>query len=147
MIKCLLNNQILNEYVPNKSSFNKWLYAIDFKKDAELNIKIVNPEEMRNYNKIYRNINKVSDTLAFPTEKHVIENKVILGDIVMCANKINEDAIENNKKKVERWAHLTIHSALHLIGYNHDNQDEQDNMENMEIDILKKFSILNPYNF
>ena len=90
MIKCLLNNQILNEYVPNKSSFNKWLYAIDFKKDAELNIKIVNPEEMRNYNKIYRNINKVSDTLAFPTEIHVIENKVILGDIVMCANKINE---------------------------------------------------------
>ena len=147
MIKCILNNQMLNEYVPNKSLFNKWVYAIDFKKDAELNIKIVNPEEMRNYNKIYRNINKVSDTLAFPTEKHVRENKVILGDIVMCANKINEDAIEYNKKKVERWAHLTIHSALHLIGYTHDNQDDQDNMENLEIDILKKFSILNPYNF
>ena len=48
---------------------------------------------------------------------------------------------------MERWAHLTIHSTLHLIGYTHDNQDDQDNMENLEIDILKKFSILNPYNF
>ena len=50
-----------------------------------------------------------------------------------------------NKEKLERWAHLTIHSTLHLLGYTHDNKIDQENMENTEIDILRKFDIFNPY--
>ena len=40
---------------------------------------------MRNFNKLYKNEDKVSDTLAFPFENLTIEDKVILGDIAMCA--------------------------------------------------------------
>ena len=48
--------------------------------------------------------------------------------------------------KIERWAHLTIHSTLHLLGYNHDNNNnKQKIMENIEINILKEFNIFNPY--
>lgn len=145
MIKSFLINNIKNEYVPNNILFDEWLSSIEHIEDAEISIKIVTPEEMRNLNVLYRDKNKISDTLAFPFDNLLADKKLILGDIAMCANKINTDSISFNKVKLERWAHLTIHSALHLLGYTHDNKIDQEKMENKEMDILKKFNILSPY--
>ena len=63
----------------------------------------------------------------------------------MCAKKINDDSLIYKKNKIDRWAHLTIHSVLHILGYMHDNEASQKKMEKKEIDILRKFNILNPY--
>ena len=92
MIECHLINQIHDEFVPEQKYFNDWTNVVDYKDDAELTIKIITADEMRGYNKIYKKIDKVSDTLAFPAKNFIIENKVILGDIIMCANKINNDS-------------------------------------------------------
>ena len=145
MIKCFLINNVENEFVPKSNDFKEWLKAFEYKEQAEINIKIVTPEEMRNFNKLYKNEDKVSDTLAFPFENFTIEDKVILGDIAMCANKINIDSDLYSKKKIDRWAHLTIHSVLHILGYTHENINNRKQMENKEISILKKFNIFNPY--
>ena len=145
MIKCFLINNVENEFVPKSNDFKEWLKAFEYKEQAEINIKIVTPKEMRNFNKLYKNEDKVSDTLAFPFENFTIEDKVILGDIAMCANKINIDSDLYSKKKIDRWAHLTIHSVLHILGYTHENTNNRRQMENKEIDILKKFNIFNPY--
>ncbi len=145
MIKCILINSIKNDYVPEVSLFEKWVSALEYADNAEITIKITTEEEMRNYNMLYRNQDKVSDTLSFPSDNLKIDNKIILGDIVMCANKINSDSYIFKKDNNERWAHLTIHSVLHILGYNHDNLNNQKNMEKKEIDILKKFNIFNPY--
>ena len=145
MIKCFLINNVENEFVPKSNDFKEWLKAFEYKEQAEINIKIVTPKEMRNFNKLYKNEDKVSDTLAFPFENLTIEDKVILGDIAMCANKINIDSDLYSKKKIERWAHLTIHSVLHILGYTHENTNNRKQMENKEIDILKKYNIFNPY--
>ena len=145
MIKCFLINNVKNEFVPKPNDFKEWLTAFEYKKQAEINIKIVTPEEMRNFNKLYKNEDKVSDTLAFPFENYTIEDKIILGDIAMCANKINIDSDLYSKKKIDRWAHLTIHSVLHILGYTHENINNRKQMENKEISILKKFNIFNPY--
>ena len=93
---------------------------------------------MRKFNKLYKNIDKVSDTLAFPSEKLMCDERIILGDIAMCAEKINEESILYNKREIERWAHLTIHSTLHILGYNHDTETKRKEMENIEINILKE---------
>ena len=114
MIKCLIINSTEGEYVPEKTHFYRWANAIKYKNEGEVTIKIITPDEMRGYNKLFKNQDKVSDTLAFPADNIIIENKVILGDIAMCASKINSDSELYNKKKLERWAHLTIHS-LSLI--------------------------------
>ena len=145
MIKSFLINNIKDEYAPDSASFDEWLGSVEHSGDAEITIKIVTPEEMINLNILYRDKEKISDTLAFPFDNLVIDKKIILGDIAMCANKINADSITFKKEKLERWAHLLIHSTLHLLGYTHNNKVEQDNMENKEIDILKKFNIFNPY--
>lgn len=145
MITCIINNNISNEFIPSKKFFEDWLSAIDYKESAEVNIKIITPEEMKKFNSKYRNLNKITDTLAFPLEKILIDNKIILGDIAMCAKKINDDADLYNKNKIDRWAHLLIHSTLHLLGYSHNNKNKQKIMEEKEISILRKFKIFNPY--
>ena len=145
MITCIIKNNINNEFIPDRKSFDEWVNATGYKENVEINIKIVTPKEMIKFNTKYKNINKVTDTLAFPFEKLLIDNKIILGDIAMCANKINEDAELYNKSKNDRWAHLVIHSTLHLLGYTHDSKKNQKVMEEKEIDLLKKFKISNPY--
>ena len=145
MIKCLIINSTEGEYIPEITYFDSWANAIKYEKEGEVTIKITTPDEMRDYNKLYKNQDKVSDTLAFPADNITIENKVILGDIAMCASKINSDSELYNKKKLERWAHLTIHSLLHIYGYDHNNKTNREKMEDMEINILKGFNIFNPY--
>ncbi len=147
MIKCILINHMKNEFVPDVGDFNRWLSVLKYDGNAELNVKIATECEMRNFNKLYKNQDKISDTLAFPFENLILDKKVILGDIAMCAKKINNDSIKFNKEKTDRWAHLVIHSALHILGYKHDSEENQKNMENIEIDILKKLDILNPYEY
>ena len=130
MIKSFLINNIKDEYSPDSALFDEWLGSLEHGGDAEITIKIVTPEEMRNLNILYRDKNKISDTLAFPFDNLSVDKKIILGDIAMCASKINTDSIFFKKEMVERWAHLTIHSALHLLGYSHDSKIDQENMEN-----------------
>tara|TARA_B100000767_G_scaffold69624_1_gene66273 strand:- start:4960 stop:5403 length:444 start_codon:yes stop_codon:yes gene_type:complete len=145
MIKSFVINNIEDEYTPENILFEQWLSAFDFVKNAEITIKIVTPKEMKSLNILYRNQEKITDTLAFPFDSLSVDNKVILGDIAMCAKKINSDSILFKKNKEDRWAHLIVHSTLHLLGYTHDDIKNQKSMENKEIDILKKFNILNPY--
>ena len=145
MIRCYLMNNIEEEFVPEYKNFVDWLNIIDCEDMSEVNIKIITPKEMRNYNKLYKNEDKVSDILAFPNTISFNNSKNILGDIVMCANKINNDSNTYKKENIDRWAHLTIHSVLHLLGYNHNNEKDRNIMESKEIEILKKFNIFNPY--
>jgi len=145
MIKSYLINNVKNEYIPDNALFNEWLSSIEHSEDAEITIKIVTPNEMKNLNILYRDKDKISDTLAFSFDNLLIDKKIILGDIAMCANKINLDSITFKKEKSDRWAHLLVHSTLHLLGYTHDNKIDQEYMEKKEIDILKKFNIFNPY--
>ena len=145
MIKSFLINNTKNEYIPDNGLFDEWLGSVEYCEDAEVTIKIITPKAMKNLNILYRDKDKISDTLAFPFDNLVINKKIILGDIAMCANKINTDSLIFKKEKPERWAHLLIHSTLHLLGYTHNNKVEQECMENKEIDILRKFNIFNPY--
>ena len=54
MIRSFLINNTENEYVPNNILFEEWLCAVEYNKDAEITIKIVTPQEMKNLNILYR---------------------------------------------------------------------------------------------
>ena len=99
MIECILINNINDQFVPKEKDFNDWVNAINYNGEGEIAIKIITTEEMRKFNKLYKNMNKVSDTLAFPSEKLMCDERIILGDIAMCAEKINEESILYNKKR------------------------------------------------
>jgi probable rRNA maturation factor len=67
------------------------------------------------------------------------------GDIVLCAPVIAKEASEQKKSILEHTAHLTVHSTLHLLGYDHETEQDAAIMENLEIAILRQLGFNNPY--
>jgi probable rRNA maturation factor len=69
----------------------------------------------------------------------------LIGDIVLCAPVIEKEALEQLKNLEAHYAHLIIHGALHLYGYDHENKKDAEIMEEKEIKILTKLGFKNPY--
>ena len=69
----------------------------------------------------------------------------LIGDIVLCAPVIEQEALDQSKNLEAHYAHLIIHGALHLYGYDHENKKDAEIMEKKEIKILTKLGYKNPY--
>lgn len=118
----------------------KWLSSI-VDKNAEITIRIVDNDESINLNNIYRKKKYPTNVLSFLVDDEVH----LIGDIVLCAPVIEKEAFEQSKKLEAHYAHLIIHGALHLYGYDHENKKDADIMEAKEIKILTKLGYKNPY--
>jgi probable rRNA maturation factor len=118
----------------------KWLSSI-VDKNAEITIRIVDNNESINLNNIYRKKKYPTNVLSFLVDDEVH----LIGDIVLCAPVIKKEALEQSKKLEAHYAHLIIHGALHLYGYDHENIKDADIMEAKEIKILTKLGYKNPY--
>jgi probable rRNA maturation factor len=118
----------------------KWLSPI-VDKNAEITIRIVDNDESINLNNIYRKKKYPTNVLSFLVDDEVH----LIGDIVLCAPVIEKEALEQSKKLEAHYAHLIIHGALHLYGYDHENKKDADIMEAKEIKILTKLGYKNPY--
>ena len=120
-----------------------------FGKDAEVSVSFVSNNEIKNLNKIYRNKDSVTDVLSFPltSEDGTVElnpetGAVQLGDVVI--------SLETAVKQAQNYGHslerevgfLTVHSMLHLLGYDHEtSQLDQRIMREKEESVLEKLGI------
>jgi probable rRNA maturation factor len=68
-----------------------------------------------------------------------------LGDLVICAQVVRLEARAQRKPLEAHWAHLVVHGALHLIGYDHERAAEAKRMERREILVLRRLGFGNPY--
>jgi probable rRNA maturation factor len=69
-----------------------------------------------------------------------------LGDLVICADVVRREAERDGKPVAAHWAHMEVHGALHLAGYDHETGERaRMRMERREIAVLKSFGIGNPY--
>lgn len=117
---------------------NGTLEYMKFKKQAEVSVSIVDAKEIKKLNKEFRGINNVTDVLSFPMDDINPETKeVVLGDIVLCADKIISQAKEFGHTRKRELAFLTCHSMLHLLGYDHMNDEEREEMEELQREILE----------
>ena len=96
-------------------------------------------------NKYYRNINKPTNVLSFPSKQINTKSKIFLGDIAFSSQTIIQEAKRDNKNLEDHLIHLFIHAVLHLLGYEHEIEDDAYIMENLEIKVLKNLNIDNPY--
>ncbi|NLK65137.1 MAG: rRNA maturation RNase YbeY [Tissierellia bacterium] len=108
--------------------------------DFEVSISFVTNEEIKELNKEYRNVDTETDVLSFPMNEE-FNGVNILGDIVISTQKIIEQANELNHSLEREMIYLTVHSMLHLLGYDHINQDEKSDMRAKEKKIMKELNI------
>jgi probable rRNA maturation factor len=132
--------------VPSSQQFERWVRAVLKKdRDAELVIRLVDRAESRRLNSRYCRTNKATNVLSFPADIPSVVGLSLLGDLIICAPILIEEAQEQDKSVEAHWAHLTIHGVLHLLGHDHQNRDEASEMESMETGILKSLGYPDPY--
>ncbi len=90
-------------------------------KNKKISIALVEEEEIKKLNRIYRGKNSVTDVLAFSYGE-----KDFLGEVILCPARIESNKGEDFTKEICR---VTIHGALHLLGYDHRNNEEEELME------------------
>jgi probable rRNA maturation factor len=129
---------------------NSWAAAALGKhgEGREIAVRVVAARESRALNKRWRGKDQPTNVLSFPAP--VLSTSrgeaLPLGDLVICAQVVRREAIRDGKPLQAHWAHLVVHGALHLVGYDHEaGRRERLRMERREISVLKRFGIGNPY--
>ena len=112
---------------------------------AEICIRLVDKIESQALNKQYRDQDKATNVLSFPSSMPGIYQSVLLGDLVLCAMIINDEAKTYHKIPQHHWAHMVIHGCLHLLGYDHIEDKMAKVMEAYEIQLLGQLGIGSPY--
>ena len=104
-----------------------------FGNDVQISVTFVDDEGIRAINNSYRNIDKATDVLSFPLtdfeggeEPPTDEPEVALGDIVISLERARAQAAEFGHSFDREIAFLTVHSMLHLLGYDHVDSEEDD---------------------
>lgn len=133
--------------LPSNEQLNKWVNSAlaQYNRPFELTIRLVEQEESQALNSQYRGKDKPTNVLSFPFEVPEGVELNLLGDLIICAQVVSNEANEQGKTLTAHWAHMVIHGCLHLLGYDHISDDEAEEMETLEIDILKKLGFNNPY--
>jgi metalloprotein, YbeY/UPF0054 family len=67
------------------------------------------------------------------------------GDVVICAPVVEREAAAQHKDLFAHYAHLTLHAALHLQGYEHGNDADAAEMEALETALMLKLRYPDPY--
>jgi len=111
----------------------------------ELTIRIVGKAESARFNKAFRNKSSATNVLAFPFCAITPCPMAILGDLLMCAPIIREEAEAQGKQITAHWAHILVHGLLHLQGFDHKTDLETKDMESLETTILLKLGFPPPY--
>ena len=119
-----------------------------FKYDAEVSVTLCDNAYIRRLNKTYRNKDKHTDVLSFPMYEDgnfdigECISGAVLGDIVISLERAKEQAKEIGHAFLEEVAFLTIHSTLHLLGYDHERSKEDDDLQcKKQKEILKAVEI------
>jgi probable rRNA maturation factor len=132
--------------------------------DYEVSVIFIDNEQIREINTEFRNIDKETDVLSFPMleypptkvykevysehkfdDSFFSEGRLVLGDIALSLEKAEEQRTDYGHSFLREVAYLTVHSVLHLLGYDHMTEEEKADMRKKEEEILAKFNIVRPF--
>ncbi|AOA60017.1 rRNA maturation RNase YbeY [Acinetobacter larvae] len=126
------------------------LQHLDIEQDCEIGIACVDEQQSQTLNATYRQKNKPTNVLSFPSE---VPESVLpmlaarpLGDLVICIPVVLAEAEQQQKTALEHFSHMLVHGTLHLLGYDHETSEQDaEEMEALEIAILHKLGYDDPY--
>ena len=110
--------------------------------DAEITVRIVNAEEGRALNRDYRKKDYATNVLTFDYS----QAPVVCADLVLCAQVVEREALQQKKPLQAHYAHLIVHGTLHAQGWDHETSEaDAREMEAYEVEILEGLGFGNPY--
>ncbi len=132
---------------PAAADITQWVrHAIGARREqAEVSIRITDRDEISELNRTYRDKDGATNVLSFPAELPPELALPLLGDLVICAPVVEDEARQQGKALQAHWAHMIIHGTLHLLGYDHIDDNDAEVMENLEIAILTDLGFPDPY--
>ncbi len=152
MSQVILDLQLASEEtsgLPTEQDFRLWLEAVlpKFQEEAEVTVRIVDEAESQTLNHTYRGKDKSTNVLSFPFEAPPGMELPLLGDLIICRQVVEREAVEQKKPLLAHWAHMVIHGSLHLLGYDHIIDEEAEEMESIETEIMQELGYADPYIF
>jgi probable rRNA maturation factor len=138
-----------SEPVPEEEDLRNWLHTTLQGRapspSPELCLRLVGEDEMAHLNQSYRGRQGPTNVLSFPADLPEGLGLALLGDIVICAPVVAREAAAQGKSLQAHWAHMAVHGALHLLGYDHIAAAEAAEMEALETAILATLGFPCPY--
>ena len=137
--------------LPDLIQLEKWVTATiiaasaEIREQAELTVRIVDSYESQQLNHQYRDKNKPTNVLSFPFQNPPGITLPLLGDLIICKEVVETEALEQGKALISHWAHMLIHGSLHLLGYDHIDDDEAEEMESIETKLMIELGYSDPY--
>jgi probable rRNA maturation factor len=137
---------------PGRADITAWTNAALGRRarNREIGVRVVGRAESRRLNARYRGKDHPTNVLSFPASPLPASpaggaEPQPLGDLVICPQVLRTEAREQHKSLRAHWAHLVVHGALHLIGYDHERDADAHRMERREIAVLRRLGFMNPY--
>lgn len=114
---------------------------------APVTVLFTNDAGQKKLNAEWRNQDKTTNVLSFPTPYMPMPDGEILplGDISLAFETVQSEALLEARPFDAHLTHLIVHGFLHLLGYDHEDDEEAEHMEDLEIATLKTLNIANPY--
>ncbi len=131
------------------------IYNITFKPyfaNQEIVLSFCEPEEIKNLNSMYRNINEITDVLSFNAIGNLTGDlckfedlaefededpeDAAIGDVIICVDRAIEQAKEKQHSLKEELSFLFVHGVLHLLGYDHETAEEEKEMFSLQKKVL-----------
>ena len=135
--------------LPTEQQLKVWVDAVldAAEVSRDVVIRIVDYQESAELNQRYRDKSGATNVLSFQFEAP--ENSPVavdhLGDLVICAPVVTEEANAQQKSVEAHWLHMVVHGLLHLLNFNHLTLSDASVMEAEEVRILHSLGVANPY--
>ena len=133
-------------------------------KELEVNISYVSSKTIREINKQFRNNDKTTDVLSFPTlleagvkDEQIIVNMltkdqfpfdinnesghIFIGDICICTSVVRKQAKSFENSLEREFVYMAVHGLLHLLGFDHMKDVDKQHMRQVEEKIMKKMNL------
>jgi probable rRNA maturation factor len=159
--------------LPTRAQLRRWVNTA-LQRDVSMTLRIVDEAEGRELNRSYRGKDYATNVLTFvyddaeptpnPPQSPLVRGEVapspdkgrvgeglrvalppLQGDVVICAPVVEREAAAQHKELSAHYAHMTLHAALHLQGYDHDNESDAAEMEALETRLMLKLRYPDPY--
>lgn len=115
--------------------------------EAELSIFFTNNTVSRDLNRSHRGKDQPTNVLSFAQPSPISPIPWPIGDIVLAAETISDEANLAQLSLSDHTSHLIVHGFLHILGYDHQRDEDATEMEALETGALAELGIKDPYGF